>query len=91
MSVSDTSIDAYIEHKETGKLGEQTRKILEFFEKYNTKDWSRSEVSKNLDIRLSSVCGRVDELIKFKFLQTDQKRKCEVTGKTVKTLKLIEE
>ena len=88
MSVATTSIDAYIEHRQTGKLGCQAMEIFEFMKRHPNRDWSRSELSEAIDIRLSSVCGRVNEMLDAFVLEAGQKRKCQITGKTVNPVKL---
>lgn len=86
MSVSDTSVDAYNEHKESGKLGKQAMSIMAGLEP--NKDYSRREISKLLKMELSSVCGRVNELLAAGLMLELETRKCLVTGKTIHPVKV---
>lgn len=88
MSVATTSIENYREHRSSGKLGAQAREILEFLAKHTHRDWSRAELADDLDLRLSSVCGRVNELIHGGYLDMAPTRKCQVTGKKIHPVRL---
>ena len=82
MSVAFTSIDAYKEHKAQGKVGTQAQHILDFLA--FGKDYSRREIAGLTGLELSSVCGRVNELLEIGALKEVMPRKCKVTGKTIK-------
>jgi hypothetical protein len=82
MSVAFTSIDAYKEHKAQGKVGTQAQHILDFI--VFGKDYSRREIAGLTGLELSSVCGRVNELLEIGALKEVMPRKCKVTGKTIK-------
>lgn len=81
MTVADTSIDAYHEHRDSGRLGKQAQAILDKMRP----GWgySRRELVETTGIELSSICGRVNELLKLGILQEQSPRKCGVTGKRV--------
>ena len=87
MPVAETSIDAYREHKASGKLSAQHIAILTWF-KNNRGSWTRSEISKHTGIRLSSICARVAELIRMEKLDEGARRRCTVTTVGAKTLAL---
>lgn len=76
--IADTSLDAYREHQDSGELGAQQKRIMIFF---HTKggEHTRSEISQLIGMRLSSVCGRVNELIKLGYLIECARRPCKVT------------
>ena len=82
MSVAETSIVAYKEHKAQGKVGTQAQHILDFL--IFGKDYSRREIAGITGLELSSVCGRVNELLEIGALKEVMPRKCKVTGKTIK-------
>jgi hypothetical protein len=88
MTVATTSIDAYREHKATGKLGQQATTIL------NTmapdRDYSRKELARITGFELASVCGRVNELLAIGLLDELASRKCSITGKNIHPVKLRE-
>jgi len=81
MTVAQTSRDAYQNHKSEGKVGLQANHILSRME--GCKDYSRRELSALCGIDLSSICGRVNELVQIQMLKEAPKRKCKVTGKTI--------
>ena len=82
MTVANTSINAYKEHRASGKLGNQAREIFNAMQ-FNV-TYSRRELVKLTGLELSSVCGRVNELVSSGLLMEMPSRKCMVTGKTVK-------
>lgn len=85
--VADTSLDAYREHRDSGELGAQQKKLMLFF---HTKggQHTRAELAEKIPMRLSSVCGRVNELVKLGFLVEGDRRACSVTGKNAHVVKL---
>lgn len=88
--IASTSIQNYREHRDSGKLGTQARAVLEFFRRLPPgKEFSRLELSRAIDMRLSSVCGRVNELVSAGFLEPAPHRKCNVSGKTVSPVRLV--
>jgi hypothetical protein len=86
MTVSDTSIKAYKEHQEEGKVGKQAQFILSNM-KYPF-DYSRRELSQMFNLELSSVCGRVNELLQIGLLEEMPARQCKITKKTIHPVKL---
>jgi len=86
MNIADTSIAAYREHKDTGKLGKQASTLLA---KMNpNRDYSRKELSRETGIELSAICGRVNELLSIGLLEELEPRKCNITGKRIHPIKL---
>ena len=81
MTVAQTSISAYKEHIATGKVGAQAQAILDFMNQGD--NYSRRELSVLTGLELSSICGRVNELLEVGLLVEGTKRKCMVTKKTV--------
>ena len=86
--IAATSIVNYQQHKTSGKLGKQSSVILQLFKDNPYRDFSRAEVSELLSIRLSSVCGRINELMDQNYLHPEPQRKCKITNKTVSPVKL---
>jgi len=82
MTVASTSINAYKEHRASGKLGAQAQEIFNAMQ-FNV-TYSRRELVKLTGLELSSVCGRVNELVSIGLLIEMPARKCMVTGKTIK-------
>jgi hypothetical protein len=81
MTVADTSIEAYKEHKAKGLVGKQAQAILDFMTPGVS--YSRREISQKSGLELSSVCGRVNELLAIGMLVEGSKRKCLITHKTI--------
>ncbi len=81
MTVADTSIEAYKEHKAKGLVGKQAQAILDFMTPGVS--YSRRELSRKMGLELSSVCGRVNELLAIGMLTEGAKRKCLITHKTI--------
>jgi hypothetical protein len=52
------------------------------------KDYSRREMAKEFELELSSVCGRVNELVGMNLLEELPSRQCKVTGKTIHPVRL---
>ena len=88
MNVATTSIEAYREHRSSGKLGDQAREIVEFLALRTDRDWSRAELSEEMGLRLSSVCGRVNELLHSGHIEAAPNRACTVTGKKINPVRL---
>lgn len=88
MTAATTSIENYREHKSSGKLGAQASEIVKFLTRYSDRDWSRAELAEAMNLRLSSVCGRVNELIQSKHVQPQHPRRCQITKKTVSPVRL---
>lgn len=86
MSVAATSISAYHDHRDSGALGKQCRQLLGSMRW--TIEYTRSELAIASGLRLSSVCGRVNELMDAGYLVEGPVRPCRVTGKRVSTVRL---
>lgn len=87
MTVASTSIAAYREHQAAGKIGLQAQKILDTM--LAGKDYSRRELAALAGLELSSVCGRVNEMLGIGLIEEGPPRKCKVTGKTVRPVSRI--
>lgn len=61
-------------------MGRQQQMILSLLKKRPGK--TRLEISQLSGIRLSSVCGRVDELIRARKLEDNEKRICSISKRT---------
>lgn len=87
VTVADTSLDAYRDHRNSGELGAQQKKVMLFFHMKGG-EYTRSELAEKIPMRLSSVCGRVNELVKLGYLVEASRRPCNVTGVNAHPLKL---
>jgi len=81
MTVAATSRIAYLEHEAAGKLSEQQLAILDAMEP--EQGYSRSELVEITGIRLSSICGRVNEMLHVGILTVQPMRRCRVTNRTI--------
>lgn len=84
--MAETSLENYRLHSERGDLGSQSALVLAFMENRAPRAFSRAEVSEALGMRLSSVCGRINELLKLSLLMEGEKRPCRVTGRTIRAV-----
>lgn len=76
-SVSTTSIDAY---KAMGpRLGRQQQVIVSYLAKNAHRDYTRAELAQYVGMRLSSVCGRVKELLDLHIVTECPRRPCSTT------------
>ena len=85
--IADTSLDAYTEHRDSGRLGEQQRRLMEWLH-LNPGQYTRSELAKRTGIRLSSICGRVNELIELGYLEEAERRRCTETGRSAHPVRI---
>lgn len=81
MSVASTSIENYHQHRDSGRLGKQQQLILDGMR--GGESYSRRELAAHLGLELSSICGRVNELVASGYLEELPTRRCSVTGKSV--------
>jgi predicted transcriptional regulator len=88
MTVRAISIEAYDKHIATGRRESQWMRIYRYISEDDTTPRTRSELSAYIGIRLSSVCGRVNELIKANMIKELGRRKCRVTKEPAHTLTL---
>lgn len=83
-----TSIDAYRDHRSSGKSAAQRARILNFI-KARGGDWSIGEIAKALELEKSTVSARINELLKeTKEVVERPKRKDRVSGITVRPVAL---
>lgn len=87
MTVAQTSIENYRAHRDTGRMARQTQQVFDGIAASRT-DCSRGELAEKLGLRLSSVCGRVNELLARGLIEEAGVRPCRVTGKTVRPVRL---
>jgi predicted transcriptional regulator len=83
--IAQTSQEAYRGVKALGINTRQGRAIVAFL-KARRGQWSRSELSEELGIRLSSICARVNELMGKGLIKSWGTRKCNITGKKVEAV-----
>lgn len=89
MPVATTSAIAYREHQDSGKLNRQHKQILAKMQPGHA--YSRRELAEQTRLELSSICGRVNELVAIGMLEEAPTRRCEITGKKIKPVRLSEQ
>ena len=91
MSVQQTSLESYSEHKKSGKADAQSLKVLSVipvdskFIKFSTipNGITDREIQKATGISISSVTARRNKLVKDGLVRERGRRKCHVTGTNV--------
>jgi DNA-binding IclR family transcriptional regulator len=86
--VADTSRDAFRDHRDSGALGAQQLQLVRFLARHCSHDWTRSEIATVSGMRLSSVCGRVNELVAVGVVEELPRRRCTVTGRSAHAVRL---
>lgn len=84
--VRESSLAAYRELTNSGKIGAQAQKILSAI-RYGM-DYSLQEISRSTGIAINAVSGRCNDLKKIGLLVEAAARKCSVTGRTVHPVRL---
>lgn len=84
MTIKDTSREAYNELLRTGQAGQQAQFLLSFIE--NNPGLTRAEIAEATGLRISSVCGRVKELLEARAIAEGERRPCSLSGKKAYTL-----
>ena len=82
-NVRDTSLAAYFLIRGRGIDLNQRGRIydwLRIYEAIHDKQPTRNEIAYLMGMRLSSVCGRVKEMIDDNWLSDNEIRKCSQTG-----------
>lgn len=88
MTVRATSKQAFFDLIDSGELCEQEQKIVDFVKKFK-RPVTRREIERGTGISISSVSGRVNELVgKRKILEESAPIKCPITGRTVHPVQL---
>lgn len=78
-ATAQTSIDAYYAFIAGPKLGQQQKAIIAHLAKHAHRDFTRAELADATGIRLSSICGRVNELRERYVIEEAPRRPCGVT------------
>jgi len=78
VTVRGISIEAYYRHMDSGKALNQWQRI--YYELIITgRKLTRAELAEYMHIRMSSVCGRVHELMRAGLLVEYPRRSCGIT------------
>lgn len=83
--VRETSIQAYADHRASGRVTSSQAVILDAMK--HGRDYSLSELSAMTGIEKSSVSGRINEMLESGQVVISRLRACKITGKTVRATK----
>lgn len=87
-NVRRVSVDMYRKHIESGKALPQVWRVYEFIR--DNPNVTRAQIEKSLNVRISSVTGRVSELRASGLIRESLVRvTCPVTGEEAHTLKAV--
>ena len=84
-----TSRIAYKNIIECGKASNQKRQIIKTLLS-DKEPMSRREIANDTYIELGSVSGRVNELMKLGIIEETKMRKCSISRKLVKPIRIVE-
>lgn len=87
-AIQQTSLDAYEGLIKSGKLGKQEATILSFMAM--GRDYSVKELCELTGLEVNAVSGRVSDLKKKQMLEEGERRPCEVTGNSIKPVRLVD-
>lgn len=86
MSVRQSSLAAYYDMRDTGRLGKQAQTILRAMKA--GRDYSLQELSRLTGIAINAVSGRCNDMKKVGALSESDARKCSITGRMVHPVRL---
>lgn len=84
--VRESSIAAYRDLGDSGKIGAQAQTILNHMKA--GRDYSLQELSRLTGIAINAISGRCNDLKKIGLLVEAAGRKCSITGRTVHPVSL---
>ena len=87
-AVTQESIEAFHAHRASGLLSAQHRRVMIAVHSWPGRDWSLQELFKATGIQPHVVSARVNELIKLRYLERVEKRRCTVTQKSVRPVRI---
>ncbi len=88
-AVRETSVLAFHDLRDTGRLGHQQQDILDRIQP--GRDYSLSEIVRMTGFEKSAVSGRCHGLKELGLLVEGEPRKCSITGRTINPVKRPEE
>lgn len=84
--VRGASLAAYKEITESGRLGNQAKKILAAMKA--GRDYSLQELSRLTGIAINAVSGRCNDMKRLGVLVEATSRKCSITGRSVHPVRI---
>lgn len=86
MGCRETSLAAYDDLRDSGKVGKQAQTILNHLQPGG--NYSLQEICRLTGLPINAVSGRVNDLKKIGLLAETDKRFCSITGRLVQPVKL---
>ena len=87
--VTQESIDAFHQHRASGKLSAQQERVMLYLHKWpRILGYSLQELSGHMGIAVHVLSARVNELIKLRYLERTDKRRCTVSGASVRPVRV---
>lgn len=80
MMVQATSVEAFRQITQSGRLSRLNRQVLDFFVDHMGSNFTNRETARRTGILISTLTPRVLELRNLHYLRLAVKRRCSVTG-----------
>jgi hypothetical protein len=87
-SVRETSIAAYHELRDDGKLTAKQQQIIDHLHRHPGAVFSRLEISRAIDMPINCVAGRVNELLEKGVIEEADQRPCRISGRRINPIRL---
>ena len=87
-SVRETSIAAYHELRDDGKLTAKQQQIIDYLHRHPGAVFSRLEISRAIDMPINCVAGRVNELLEKGVIEEADQRLCRISGRRINPIRL---
>jgi DNA-binding MarR family transcriptional regulator len=87
-AVTAESIQSFREHRDSGLMSDQQRRVMLALHRSPGRDWSLSELRDATGIEKSTLSARVNELCEMRYLERVEQRPCSVSGKTVRPFRI---
>jgi len=88
-AVTQESIESYHAHRASGKLSAQQERVMLYLHKWpRILGYSLQELSGHMGIAVHVLSARVNELIKLRYLERTDKRRCTVSGKSCRPVRI---
>ena len=88
-SGNEVSLGAYLDHLRNGSLGRQQQSILLALS-LSAQSLTRNQLGERAGMSLSSVCGRVSELMDLEYIEVNGTRKDPGAGAARTTMRLTD-
>ena len=87
-SARETSIAAYHELRDDGKLTAKQQQIIDYLHRHPGAVFSRLEISRAIDMPINCVAGRVNELLEKGVIEEADQRPCRISGRRINPIRL---